>query len=87
MDVSPKKRSFYAGLLMQRSLDMSPGYIPNTSPKLADTDKAEGGLLVPFPGLCFFIASLPGKFSVNALAYRPTLACPNRPKSKPNLSL
>jgi len=55
---------------MQRSLEMSPGYMPNnTSPNLTATDKVEGGLLVLFLGLRFSIVLPPlGKFSVNTLA-------------------
>jgi len=77
MDVSPKKGLFYAELLMQRSLKMSPRYMPNISPKLADTDKVEGGLFLLFLGLRFSVAPLPlGKYSVNALVYRPTASLP-----------
>jgi len=74
---------------MQRSLEMSPGYMPNnTSLNLAATDKVEGGLLVLFLGLRFSIVSrlLENFLSIPLPAGRP-LACRNRPKSKPNLSL
>jgi len=60
MSVSPKKVfTFYMGLLMQRSIELSPGYMPNALPKPPLID---GCLLELFLGLSFSIDPLPEIF-------------------------
>jgi len=71
----PKTDLFYAGLLMQRFLEMSLEYMPNIFSNLAATDRGRLIGAISRPSFFYCLPSL-GKFSVNALAYRSTTSLP-----------